>query len=65
MGHWWDGGGMEGQTLVGAGTGAPTLAPEWERHHWLLRGGGRWEAVAGTNYIGAARAWIIFVGAAE
>ena len=30
-------------------------ALEWERHHWLLRGGRRREAVAGTNCIGAER----------
>ena len=50
-----------GPTSAGAGTGAPPLAPEWERHHCLLRGGGLWEAVAGTNFAGAARAWSICV----
>ena len=50
MGHWWD-----GQTLAGSGTGAPPSAPEQERHHWLLRGGRRWEAVAVANCFGAAR----------
>ena len=48
---------MEGTKLACSGMGAPPLAPERERHHWLLRGGGRWEAVAGTNYVSAARAW--------
>ena len=62
MGNWWDGGGMEGLTLAGAGTGVPPLAPEQERHHCILRGGGWWEVVAGTNYVGAARARIICAG---
>ena len=62
---WWDGSGMEGPTLVGAGTGAPPLVPEQERHHWLLRGSGRWEAVDGTNYVSAERAQSICVGAAK
>ena len=31
MGIWLDGGGMEGLTLEGAGTGAPTLALEGPR----------------------------------
>ena len=48
MGHWWDGG-RDGQTLAGSGTGAPPSAPEQERHHWLLRGGGRWVAVSVAN----------------
>ena len=47
--------GWDGPTLAGSETGAPPLAPKQERHHWLLRGGGLWEAVAGTNSIGAAR----------
>ena len=46
---------MEEPVLAGAGTGAPPLAPEQERHHWLLRGGGLWEAVAGTNCVVDAR----------
>ena len=45
----------DGQTLAGSGTGAPPLAPEQERHHWLLRGGGRWVAVSVDNCFGAAR----------
>ena len=45
--------------------GDPPLAPEWERHHWLLRGGGLWEVVAGTNCVHAARARSICVGAAK
>ena len=52
-------------TSAGAGMGAPTLAPEQERHHWLLRGGGLWEVMAGTNFIGSARAQNICVGAAK
>ena len=48
-----------------AGTGAPPLAPEQERHHWLLRGGGLWEVVAGTNCVSDARARSICVGAAK
>ena len=36
-------------------------APERERHHWLLRGGGQREVVADTSCIGDARARIIFV----
>ena len=47
--------GWDGPTLAGAGTGAPPLAPEQERYHWLLRGGGRWEAVAVNNFFGDAR----------
>ena len=47
--------GWDGPTLAGAGTGAPPLAPEQERHHFLLRGGGRWEAVAVANCFGTAR----------
>ena len=47
--------GWDGLTLAGARTGAPPLAPEQERHHWLLRGGGRWEVVAVTNFFGTAR----------
>ena len=39
--------------------------PERERHHWLLRGCGQWEAVARTNCVGAARAQIICVGPEE
>ena len=65
MGRCWDGGGMEVPTLVGAGTVAPSLTPEQERHHFLLRGGGRWEAVDGTNYAGAARERVICVGASR
>ena len=65
MGHWWYGGEMDGSTLSGDVMGAPTLAPEWERHHWFLRGGGWWEAVADTNYVGDERARIICVGASK
>ena len=65
IGHWWEGGGMEGPTLAGVIMVDPPLAPERERHHWLLRSGGWWEAVAGTNFIGAARARSICVGATK
>ena len=51
--------------LAGAGTGAPPLAPEQERHHCILRGGGMWELVAGTNCVVAARERSICVGAAR
>ena len=61
MGRWWDGGGIEVPTLAGAGMGAPPLALERERHHWLLRGSGRWEVVADTNCVGASRARSICV----
>ena len=37
MGRWWDGGGIEGLTQAGAGTGAPPLAI-----------GGRWAAGIGV-----------------
>ena len=53
--------GWDGKTLAPAGTGAPPLAPEQERHHWLLRGDGVWEVVAGTNFVGAARTRIMCV----
>ena len=43
------------QTLAGSETGAPPSAPEQERHHWLLRGGGRWVAVSVANCFVAAR----------
>ena len=48
-----------------ARTGAPPLAPEQERHHWLLSDGGLWEVVAGTNCVGAARTRSICVGEAK
>ena len=41
--------GWDGPMLAGARTGVPPWAPEQESHHWLLRGGGRWEAVAVAN----------------
>ena len=47
--------GCNGPTLAGARVGAPPLAPERERHHWILRGGRLWEVVAGNNCVGAAR----------
>ena len=57
--------GLDGPTLAPAGTGAPPLVPEQECHHWLLRGGGLWEVVAGTNFVSAARARSICVGEAK
>ena len=39
MGGWWNGDGMEGLTLAGSRMGATQLAPERERHQWLLRDG--------------------------
>ena len=57
--------GWDGQTLAGAGTGAPPLATEQERHHWLLSGGGRREAVAVANCLGAARGMEYFFRAAK
>ena len=65
MGRWWYRGGMEVPTLPGAVMGAPPLVPKRERHHWLLRGGGRWEVVAGTNCFGAVRERSIRVGSAK
>ena len=56
---------MEGPTLEGSGMGVTTLALERERHHWILRGGGMWEAVAVTNCVGATRARSICVGAVK
>ena len=57
--------GWDGPTLAPAGTGAPPLAPEQERHRWLLRGGGLWEVVAGTNCVGAVRTRSICVREAK
>ena len=57
--------GWDGPTLAPAGTGALPLVPEQECHRWLLRGGGLWEVVAGTNCVGAARTRIICVGEAN
>ena len=54
--------GWDGPTLARPRTGAPPLAPERKRHHWLLRGGRMWEVVAGTNCFSAARARSICVG---
>ena len=39
--------------------------PECERHHWLLRGGGRQEAVAGTNCVVDTGAKRIYIRAAK
>ena len=64
MGHL-VGQGWDGPTFAGARTGAPSLAPERERHHWLLRGSGLWKVVAGTNCVSAARTRSICVGAAK
>ena len=62
MGRGWYGGGMEGPTLSGA-EGAPPLSLEmW----WAAVGGRRRrEAMAATNYVGAARARSIFFRAVE
>ena len=57
--------GWNGPTLVPAGTGAPPLVLEKEGHHWLLRGGGMWEVVDGTNCVSAARTRSICVGEAK
>ena len=57
--------GWYGPTLAGAGTGAPPLALEQERFHCILRGGGMWEVVAGTNCVVATRERSICVGAAR
>ena len=57
--------GGDGQTLAGAGIGAPLLVPENERHHWLLGGGRLYEVVAGTNCVSAARTRNICVGEAK
>ena len=47
--------GWDGPTLSPSGMRAPPLAPEQERHCWLLRGGGLWEVVASTNCVGVTR----------
>ena len=47
--------GWNGRTLAGSGTGAPPSAPEQERYHWLLRGGGWWVAVSVANCFGVVR----------
>ena len=57
--------GWDRLTLAPAGMGAPPLALEQERHHWLLKGGGLWEVVAVTDFVGAARTRIICVGEAK
>ena len=57
--------GWDGPMLAPVGTEAPPLASERKRHHWLLRDGGLWEVVSGTNYVGAARVRIICVGEAK
>ena len=57
--------GWDGPTLAPAGMGAPPLALEHERHHWLLRGSRLWEVVAGTNAVGVARTQSICVGEAK
>ena len=48
-----------------AGTRAPQLAPEQERHHWPLRGDGIWEVVAGTKCVGDARMRSLCFGEAK
>ena len=57
--------GWDGPTLVPSGTGLPLWAPKQERHSWLLKGGGIWEVVAGTNCVGAARKRSICFGEAK
>ena len=57
--------GWDGLTLAPAVTGAPPWVPEQERHRWILRGGGLWEVVAGTNCVGAARTRSICVEEAK
>ena len=54
--------GWDGRKLAPVGTGDPPWAPEQERHRRLLRGGGLWEVVAGTNCVSAARTRSICVG---
>ena len=62
MGRGWDGDGVERPTLAGA-EGEPTFFLEVR---WATGSGGRRrEAVADTNCVGAARALIICVRAAE
>ena len=62
MGRGWDGGGMKRQTLEGAEV-APSLSIE--ARQTTGSGGRRWESVAATNFIGAARARSIFVRSEE
>ena len=54
--------GWYGPTFSPTRMGSPSLAPEQERHYWLLRGGWLWEVLAGTNCVGAARTRSICVG---
>ena len=57
--------GWDGPTLASTGTGATPWVPEQECHRWLLRGGGLWEVVAGTNCVGATRTRSICFGEAK
>ena len=62
--------GLIGQVdLMGTGNaGGSTVEggrPERECHHWLLRGGRRQEAVAGTNCVGDSKGRSIYVRAAK
>ena len=57
--------GWDKPRLAPSGTGAPPWAPEKERHRWILRGGGIWAVLAGTNYVGATKTRIICVGEAK
>ena len=60
VGRRWD-----GRMLSRAGRGAPQWDPEQERRRWILRGGGLWEVVAGTNCVGDASTRSICVGQAK
>ena len=55
MGNWWDGGGMEGPELAGAGTGAPPFALEGRR----VVGSGGWyqlcQCCKGADYLCRSR----------
>ena len=58
-GYWLNGmddmDGLDGALARRGWDGRKLWAPEQEHHCWILRGGGLWEVVAGTNSVGAAR----------